>query len=358
MVVLIPAYEPDLRLLKLVTALLAADAHPTVLVVDDGSGPGFDGVFGVVEDAGAHVLRLPHNRGKGAALKSGFAWVVEHRPGDAVVCADCDGQHTPEDILRIATRTCPGTLVLGGRRFNGDVPARSRVGNTVSRWLFRAATGTRVHDTQTGLRAYPHDLLGWLGSVEGERFEYEFNQLLGARDAGVAIREVEIATIYLADNASSHFRPLRDSLRIYAPMLRFAASSLTSYALDLALVVGVQAATGHLLLAVVVARLVSGTYNFHVNRTFVFRHPGDPANTAFRYATLAVGLLAANYTLLSWLVGWGWPLAPAKVAVEALLVAISFVVQRRAVFGGGQRSSASLTGSPNPGITESRTPAA
>lgn len=219
MIVLIPSYQPDERLVALVQDLCAAAPDADVLVVDDGSGPAYEGVFAEAGAAGAHVESHPRNRGKGAALRTGFAWIQEHREGLDVVCADSDGQHTPGDILRVAAAIRPGAMVLGGRRFTGAVPLRSRVGNTLIRWAFRWGTGQRVHDTQTGLRGYPAELLGWLRTVPGDRFEYEFNLLLGAPDAGVAIDEVEIATIYLDDNASSHFRPVVDSVLIYAPLL-------------------------------------------------------------------------------------------------------------------------------------------
>lgn len=332
MIILIPAYEPDLRLFRLVQSLRAADATATILIVDDGSGPAFQGVFAVAEEAGATVLGFAANRGKGAALRFGFAWARHHRPGESVVCADCDGQHTPEDILRVGAAVRPGTIVLGGRRFTGAVPLRSRVGNTISRWLFRAVTSTAVHDTQTGLRGIPADLLDWLASVPGERFEYEFTVLLRAKDAGVRLHEVEIATVYLAENASSHFRPVRDSLRIYAPLLGFAASSLTSYVIDLVLVVGLQAVTGNLLASVVAARLVSAAYNFQVNRRAVFDYRGDSRRAGLRYGVLAAGLLAINYVLLAGLVGLGWGVAPAKIAVEAVLFVASYVAQYRFVF--------------------------
>jgi hypothetical protein len=118
--------------------------------------------------------------------------------------------------------------VLGVRRFEGAVPLRSKVGNTVTRVLFHAVTGRPVQDTQTGLRAYPNHLLDWLTSVPGDRFEYEMNVLLHAARAGHPIDEVVIATTYLEDNASSHFSSLSDSVRIYRPLLRFAATSLVT----------------------------------------------------------------------------------------------------------------------------------
>lgn len=333
MLILIPAYEPDLRLVQLVNDLRRALPAALVVVVDDGSGPDYDGVFDVAADAGATILTHAANRGKGAALRTGLAWAAAHAPDAAVVCADCDGQHSPSDIVRVADAVSPATLVLGGRRFTGTVPARSRVGNAVSRWTFRALTGARVHDTQTGLRACGPDVRDWLLGIEGDRFEYEFNALLAARDAGIALHEIPIATIYLADNASSHFRPLADSARIYAPVLRFAASSLTGYVLDVLGLLVLMATTGNLVVSVAGARVLSASVNFALNRRVVFRHEGGRRRAAARYALLALLLLGANQVLMAALVtAWGWPLLIGKVVTEAALFGVSYVVQHRVVF--------------------------
>jgi putative flippase GtrA len=333
MLILIPAYEPDLRLVQLVRDLRSAAPEASLLIVDDGSGAAFSGVFGVAADAGATVLTMPTNRGKGATLKRGFAWASEHLPGEPVVCADCDGQHAPRDILRVADAIAPATMVLGGRRFTGHVQTRSRVGNAVRRLVFRALTGTPLHDTQTGLRGYPAALLTWLAGVEGDRFEYESNLLLQARAGGVRVTEIEIETIYLDANASSHFRPVQDSLRIYAPVLGFAASSLASAAVDWFGVLSMMALTGNLFASVVLARLVSGALNFKLNRDLVFADRGDCRAALWRYIALAAALLAANYTLLDLLVGVaGVPLVAAKLVVEGLLFTTSYVVQHRTVF--------------------------
>ncbi|WP_300078988.1 glycosyltransferase family 2 protein [Propioniciclava sp.] len=341
MLVLIPAYEPDLRLVQLVRDLGVRLPGATVLIVDDGSGPAYDGVFEVARAAGAQLLRYTANLGKGAALKHGFAWASEHAPGEPVVCADCDGQHTPADIARVAALVEAGTMVLGGRRFTGAVPVRSRVGNTVSRWLFRAVAGSVVHDTQTGLRAYPGDLLEWLQGVPGDRFEYEFSLLLRASSAGVRIVEVPIETIYLDDNASSHFRPVRDSLRIYAPLLRFAASSLAGYLIDVVLLLGLVALGIPLVGAVVSARVVSAVVNFTINREVVFGHEGDRRDAALRYAALAAALLGANVVLMAaFVTAWGMPLVLAKVLVEAGLFVVSYGVQNRFVFPSRRAASA------------------
>ena len=334
MLVLIPAYEPDHRLLTLLDALRATAPEAHLLVVDDGSGPPSAPVFAAARQRGCVVLTHPVNRGKGAALRTGFRHALEHAPGEDVVCADSDGQHTPADVLAVADRVTAGApLVLGARGFTGDVPARSRMGNSATRVLFRLATGRTVRDTQTGLRGYSARLLPWLLGVPGDRFEYEMTALLDAARQGVPVEEVPIATVYLAGNASSHFRPVADSARVYAPLLPFLLSSLGAFLLDTAALLVLHALTGTLLLSVVTARVLSAGVNFAANRRFVFGAGRTTASTAAgRYAALATVLLAANYGLLTVLTGAGLPLLPAKLATELVLLVASYLVQRHLVF--------------------------
>lgn len=339
-VILIPAYEPDEQLLTLIHALHAAEPELVVMVVDDGSGPAFDHIFYAAAGLGCILLTLPDNRGKGQALKTGFAEIARRLPGRAVVCADSDGQHAVVDILRVVTevQSRSDTMVLGERRFAGDVPLRSRFGNAATRLLFRLATGRQLHDTQTGLRGYPSSMLAWLGSVEGDRYEYELNLLLQAARDGRPIHSIDIATIYLQENQSSHFRPVLDSVRIYAPLLRFLASSLAAFAIDAVALLAISAATGSLLLSVVGARLISSMVNFAVNRQVVFdrerRRRVGPA--AVKYFALVVVLLAVNYGLLTGLTALAVPLLAAKLVTELALVALSYTAQSRFVFAGAR----------------------
>lgn len=343
MLILLPAYQPDATLPGLVADLISADHRLSVLVVDDGSGPRFSRVFDDARQAGAVVIGYPGNRGKGAALKAGFGYAAQHHPGEGVVCADSDGQHAVPDILRVAARVQeadgspePGlAMVLGERRFTGAVPVRSRMGNTLTRVLFRRAAGVNLHDTQTGLRGYPAGLLPWLQSVAGDRYEYELNLLLRAGRAGYRIDSIEIATIYLSENQSSHFRPLVDSARVYAPLLRFSLSSLAAFGIDLAAFLILGTLTGSLLTAVVGARVISSSINFLVNRRLVFTGGRNRrlAVAALRYFTLAACLLPANYALILGLTTIGAPAAAAKVLTEASLFAASYAFQKRFLAG-------------------------
>ena len=347
MIILIPAYEPDARLTTLVTELRSRGSSTRILVVDDGSGPRYADVFDAARDAGAEVIGYGVNRGKGRALKAGLRYIAEYYPHHDVVCADSDGQHTVGDILRVAARVAEGTIVLGGRAFSGEVPARSRFGNTLSRTAFRLATGADVHDTQTGLRAYPASLLPWLLSVKGNRFEYELTVLLEARAAGVALDEVGIETVYLEHNASSHFRPVRDSVRVFAPLLTYVASSLGAFVIDAVMLVLLFGVTDSLVASVVGARVVSASVNFLVNRQAVFRgEKGSLRRDILRYLALAAALLASSYVWLAVLTQWGVPLVFAKVVTDSALYVIGYQVQRRYVFRRARPTPSSQQPSP------------
>ncbi|MEH1098340.1 glycosyltransferase family 2 protein [Micromonospora sp. CPCC 205561] len=219
-VVLLPVYQPDERLVELVAELRTAAPHTAVVVVDDGSGPNSARLLRRVGDLGCAVRRMDRHRGKGSALKEGCRYVLRAHPGKDVVCADADGQHRAADILRLAERVRDTrAIVLGVRRFDGDVPLRSRIGNAVTRTLFKVTTGVTASDTQTGLRAYPHELVRWLLTIPGERFDYEMAVLVAAARHRCPIEQVTVPTRYLDGNASSHFGVLVDSVRTYRPLL-------------------------------------------------------------------------------------------------------------------------------------------
>lgn len=204
--------------------------------------------------------------------------------------------------------------------------------------MFRLAAGWPLSDTQTGLRGIPSGLLTWVRDQPGERFAFEQNVLLRCRRDGVATREIPIETVYLDGNASSHFRPVVDSLRIMLPLLLFAGSSLLAFAVDTLVLLALTALTGLLVPSIVAARVVSASVNFAVNRRVVFRAETRRRmpRQLLRYAVLAVALLASNIVWLDALTGFGLPLVVAKVATEAVLFVTSYGVQRSFVFGAQQ----------------------
>lgn len=341
MIVVIPAYEPDEKLLRVV-AELKRDTDYTIVVVNDGSSEAAEPVFAALPE-GVTLLRHAQNRGKGRALKTAYEYIAAHFPqSEGIVTVDADGQHLPADVVRVSEdwEAHPEALVLGSRRFTGTVPWRSRAGNAITRVVFRLSTGVSVYDTQTGLRAFAVSSIPMMLEMRGERYEYEINVLLYATRQHMPIREVTIETVYIADNASSHFHPMRDSWRIYKMILLFAASSLLAAAVDYVLVLSLSAlfakqAQG-LLWSVVLARVISSFLNYMLNRKLVFEDCSR--RSVFRYYLVAAGIMAANYGLLS-LISGVMPLALAKLLVELALYPLSFYLQRRFVFARGERIS-------------------
>jgi len=216
-VVIIPALNPTKTLADLVSELLPA----RVVVVNDGSGSEYDGVFAALNCV---VLTHARNKGKGDALKTGIRYALDAYP-DAVgiVTADADGQHSASDIKKIAAHLASAnSVVLGVRDFEQKgTPFKSRLGNRTTSLMFRLKTGVNLTDTQTGLRGFPMCYAGIALLAEGSRFEYEMNLLMTLCKAKIPIAAVPIETIYSDGNRSTHFRAVRDSLRIYGNIIKF-----------------------------------------------------------------------------------------------------------------------------------------
>ena len=288
---------------------------------------------------GFDVLEHESNKGKGAALKSGFAHALSHYP-DAVgiITADADGQHAPQDILRLARLLEEGAdgIVLGVRAFDDRwVPFKSKWGNRITSGVFWLKTGLRINDTQTGLRAIPMRFVAGVSRIKGARFEYETNMLLQASRMNIALIAAPIDTIYQNGNKSSHFRAVRDSARIYWDIVKFGSSSGLCAAVDFGLFVLLsgtvtgQDATG-IAVSVILARIVSGTINFLLNRFVVFQSKSKAAVYKYFILFAAQMLLSARFTAL---LARGMLLAPmAKLVVDAALFFLSFIIQRTFIF--------------------------
>lgn len=346
--VVIPAYDPDDKLVGLVDQLRGTGlertsaegerSHPLpVVVVDDGS-EGCEEVFSQVEARDIPVIHFEHNRGKGAALKEGLSWAARRGFSHAVT-ADSDGQHTRQAILDVArcAQDNPGFLVLGVRDVR-KMPRRSRLGNTLTRALFAMLYNVRLSDTQTGLRGIPLTHIDSLVALVGDRYEYEMNMLVHAGELFDGILEVPISTVYFENNSGSHFNAIRDGARVYrvlfGSMPRFLIVSLASFALDYSLFSGFYLAAGlSTVAATLSARAISATFNYLMNRHWAFRNPGSHYTVA-RYLALSVAIVSANSLLMHLLVDvMGGPALVMKVFVECFLYLVSFTVQNNLALG-------------------------
>ncbi len=336
--VVIPAYQPSDNLISLVDTL--SGSGYSVVVVDDGSGGEYEEIWRRLGHCAA-IIHHPQNLGKGAALKTAFAYISEWMPHvGCIVTMDADGQHLPEDMEHVAlcAWTHPGTLALGSRNFDEDIPLRSKLGNKITRFVFSCVAKTKVQDTQTGLRAFDRSLLDYMLQIDGQRYEYEMNVLLHCREHGVSIQEVPIQTVYLdKENSSSHFDGIKDSFRIYRNILKFASSSFVSFLADYLMFLLLTAIfpTGAIFLVIsnVLARLGSATLNYTLNTKAVFLDGRPASQTLPQYAGLALGILAANSLILTLLSDVaGIPPTVAKLATEILLFILSFTVQSQFIF--------------------------
>lgn len=342
-VLLIPAYRPSAILLEIVKNVISRDQSRLILatvIVDDGGGTEFRPIFDALRElSGVTVLRHAVNLGKGAALKTGFNHALLEFPDCAgVVTADADGQHAVPDILNLAQTLVenPQQIALGVRQFDNNVPLRSQLGNTISRYVFRAFTGVQLLDTQTGLRAWPRRYCMASLPIAINGYDFELECLLKAHDdAGqeFSIRQVPIQTIYLDDNRGSHFNPLRDSMRIYFVFARYCGASVLAALIDSSVFYAVFSRTADLIMSQIAGRAVAIAVVFMVARSIVFRSHTSISKALAKYLTVATLMGIVSYGLMNYLrhIG-GVPVLLSKLIAEGLLFIASFSVQRQVVF--------------------------
>ncbi len=219
-IILIPSYEPDNKLINLVNNL--SNEKINIVVVDDGSGLSYKNIFDKCKEY-SDVISYETNKGKGYALKTGLKYIKDNfKEPYIVVTMDSDGQHTISDAKKLIKKIDVNekVLILGKRIRNDNTPLRSKLGNAITRFIYRLATGLDVYDTQSGLRVFNNTLVDYLIDIEGNRFEYEMNVLLKCAIEKIEIKEVEIETIYIDNNSGSHFNAIKDSYRIYKNIIK------------------------------------------------------------------------------------------------------------------------------------------
>jgi len=335
-VVLIPGFNPDKKLVELAMELSLSFVNE-IVIVNDGSSEEYNLIFDELRKVPKVVL-LEHdtNKGKGAALKTGFEYI--HSNSDvntSVITADADGQHSFKSIIDVANSSLENSnsIILGVRSFSKDIPLRSRFGNILTQKIFKTVFGISISDTQTGLRGISHETLPLFISISCNRYEYETEMILVSKRNNLKFIEVPIETIYENNNESSHFNPLIDSMRIYFVLFRYTSASLISALVDYIVFIAVFPILKNILFSTYTSRLVSLFVNYSLVRNNVFYSKNKIANTFPKYLLLVIisGFLSASliYCFHTYI---GISIIVSKIIAETGLYFLNFSIQKKYIF--------------------------
>lgn len=338
-VIVIPAYQPTIELKKLIESL-QFEWVSRIVCVNDGSGTEFTEIFHQIEELDkTHVLKHAVNMGKGRALKTAFNYILnELSDKEMVITVDADGQHTADAVEKVYyAYSSDNNIILGKREFTNikskkDIPFRSRFGNRMTRLVFNFLCNINISDTQTGLRVIPMAILPYLIKVFGEGYEYETNCLLFCKDYSIEISEVEIETIYENNNESSHFNPLRDSLRIYAVIFKYMCSSALSVVIDYLVFFILAGYANNIFLLTYMGRICASVVNFLVNKKIVFESNERSMVQAVKYFLLVFLSGTISAIAVSGIQLIIKNLYISKIIVEIIIFFFNFYVQKNMIF--------------------------
>lgn len=342
MVIVIPAYNPDKDIMMEFIKEVKTK-FKNIVVINDGSKKEYTQFFKDLQENGIVVLTHYINFGKGRGIKTAFNYILNnYHDITGAITADCDGQHYIEDIIKCAEklRENPDKLVIGIRNFDEEqVPFKSRFGNKLTRGMFSTFVGIKITDTQSGLRAFGRKNMEKFLQTAGERYEYETNMLIDCKQKNIEIEEVPISTVYIRNNSLSHFNAVRDSIMIYKLFIKYIISSLSSFMLDIILYtafvnilpeinfVGIT----EIVIATVIARIISAGYNFAINSKVVFKSKNK--DSIIKYFILcAVQMFISAFAVSKLFEISHMNSTLIKVIVDTIIFIINFVIQREWVF--------------------------
>ncbi len=355
-VVLIPTLNPEVKLLDYINELKNS-GFKNVIIVNDGSEQNTQYIFDEIlklEDRQFEVTILNHvvNLGKGRALKNGINYYLAHLKDKyqgccGLITVDSDGQHLIKDVQQLKQRLekiyLGGGIILGCRDFcQENVPFKSRYGNNITKVVFRLFFGRNISDTQTGLRAFSNKSLFQLIDLYGERFEYETNVLIACVDQGIPIEELTIETIYENGNKSTHFNPIKDSIKIYrlllARFLRYIVASFSASIVDLMIFVLLCSSiseenTLRIYIATIGARVISSIYNYIINKNVVFQYKKESFRTATQYFILCILVMfVSGFCVNSLYRILGHFELLIKCIVDGILFCCNYFIQQKIIF--------------------------
>lgn len=341
-VVLIPAYNPSNKLIKLVEELKKLKFK--IIIVNDGSDISNNCFKKLKEDN--IILEYSENMGKGYALKYGINYYLTNLVNeyDGIITVDADYQHLPKDINKIYKdeKNNNDTIILGSRNFDSKkVPLPNRLGNKITSFIFKILYNKKIFDTQTGLRLIPNKYLNECLEIDSNRFEYEMQMLINFSNNKYNLEEIEIETVYYSQSESK-FKKIIDSLKIYKILLkesfRFLVTSLLSSFLDIILFtiflkIFVSLDDLAIIFSTFFARIIADFLNFNLTKYFVFNSKEDSHKILLKYYILSFAkmamsavlvLLISKFLLINKTV--------IKMFVDILIYFISYRIQKKHIF--------------------------
>jgi glycosyltransferase involved in cell wall biosynthesis len=336
--ILIPAFNPNQNIIDLVLDLSYFKWNE-IIVINDGSSNESQIFFDNLNDFdNVHILTHQSNKGKGAALKTGIDYLnSKNTKLDGLITVDSDGQHLVKDIEKIAreVKNRKNDVIFGVRLFDESIPFRSKFGNKITKHLLYIFNGISLTDTQTGLRYLPVSIFDELLKLPGNKYEFELECIFTIKKLGYNITQIKIKTVYINGNKDSHFRPLIDSARIYLVFTRFCLTSFLSFALDMTLFAFFLSYLESILYATFIARIISGIFNFYLNRNFTFKvnKKNNLVKESIGYVVLWSTLLILSGLIVSSLQGSpAYLIIPFKIIVDLILFFVAFYVQKNIIF--------------------------
>ena len=299
-VILIPALDPPEIFLSYIDELIQV-GFKDILVVDDGSHQKkiFEKIGSLPQ---VTVLTHPENYGKGRALRTGLAYYKDHYSYDeycGVITADSDGQHLVDDVLKISKSL--------------------------------AKREDKI----------PNPLIDLSLSIPGDRFQYETAVLIETGKVS-GFEEIKIQTVYYDENKGTHFNPVKDSIQIFNLLLgtffRYIFVSLSSFVVDILLfALGTKllfpALSVRIPLSTAFARIISGAYNYAMNRKIVFKSDRSVVSSGFSYLMLCIIQCAVSAGLVT-AICYLLPLdeVPVKAVVDTCLFFVNYKIQKNYIF--------------------------
>lgn len=346
-VLVIPSLDPDENFLNLLeefkNKIAQEKINMSIVIVNDGSSKNFNNLFEEIKNKDITVLQHSVNLGKGRALKTAFNYILnEAKNLKSVVTADSDGQHLIEDIILClkCSNENQNTLILGTRNFmtsknlkeKNKIPFRSKVGNIATSLVFKYLLGLKISDTQTGLRAFSKEQVKDFLTVKGERFEYETNMLIDNKNLGYKFKEVPINTVYIKNNESSHFNPIRDSITIYLLFFKYIAASLLSFILDISLFGIFKSFKFTIINATVFARILSSIVNYSLNKNKVFKSFNKESLIKY-YILVIIQMFISGYSVkFLHRIFVNKNIIFLKIVIDLVIFAVNYYIQREWVF--------------------------